>query len=189
MLCASFVRLLYRNGHGLRRRIQRSKGLRRRLLLALHSLHQHEHGSSIAPNATFGSEPCFPHGERSIYISGGAVIGARAVIFQQVTIGSNMTPGSRRFGCPVIGADCYIGAGAKVIGAVRIGERVRIGANAVVTEDVPDDSVVVVGPQIVRPTGRVDNRFYTWRNGWAYFDDGVLRPVSDPAVLAALEHR
>ena len=52
---------------------------------------------------------------------------------------------------PVIGDDVDIGAGAKVLGRIRIGNRVLIGANAVVTRDVPDDSIAVGVPAIIKP--------------------------------------
>ena len=47
-------------------------------------------------------------------------------------------------GAPVIGDNVYIGAGAKIIGGVRIGNNVRIGAGCVVVEDVPDNCTVVM---------------------------------------------
>lgn len=52
---------------------------------------------------------------------------------------------------PVIGNNVDIGAGAKVLGRIRIGNNVLIGANAVVTRDVPDDSIAVGVPAVVRP--------------------------------------
>jgi serine O-acetyltransferase len=52
---------------------------------------------------------------------------------------------------PVIGDHVDIGAGAKVLGAITIGNNVRIGANAVVVRDVPSDSVAVGVPAMVRP--------------------------------------
>jgi serine O-acetyltransferase len=58
-----------------------------------------------------------------------------------VTLGE-ANRGDRR-GCPVLGDNVYIGPGAKIVGAVRIGNDVAIGANCVVTKDVPDHSVVV----------------------------------------------
>ncbi|WP_240053851.1 DapH/DapD/GlmU-related protein [Bacteroides uniformis] len=42
----------------------------------------------------------------------------------------------------VVGDNCYFGVGVKVIGSVRIGNNVTIGANAVVTHDIPDNAVV-----------------------------------------------
>ena len=52
---------------------------------------------------------------------------------------------------PVIGDNVDIGAGAKVLGRIRVGNNVLIGANAVVTRDVPDDSVAVGVPAVVKP--------------------------------------
>ena len=52
---------------------------------------------------------------------------------------------------PVIGDNVDIGAGAKVLGRIRVGNNVLIGANAVVTRDVPDDSIAVGVPAVVKP--------------------------------------
>jgi serine O-acetyltransferase len=51
-----------------------------------------------------------------------------------------------RKGYPVIGDNVYIGPGAKIVGNVHIGNNVAIGANCVVTKDIPDNSVVVGVP-------------------------------------------
>jgi serine O-acetyltransferase len=72
------------------------------------------------------------------------VIGDNCNISQGVTIGeANRGP---RKGTPVIGNNVYIGPGAKIIGAVHIGNNVAVGANCVVTRDVPDGAVVVGVP-------------------------------------------
>lgn len=63
-------------------------------------------------------------------------IGKNVWINQQVTIGYN---GDK---APIIGDNVVIYAGAKVVGGVRVGNNVTIGANAVVTKDIPDNSVV-----------------------------------------------
>lgn len=52
---------------------------------------------------------------------------------------------------PVIGDNVDIGAGAKILGPIRIGNNVLIGANAVVVRDVPDDSIAVGVPAIIKP--------------------------------------
>jgi serine O-acetyltransferase len=52
---------------------------------------------------------------------------------------------------PVIGNDVDIGAGAKILGPIRIGDRVIIGANAVVITDVPDDCIAVGVPATIKP--------------------------------------
>jgi serine O-acetyltransferase len=189
MLFKGIVTLLFGSDWALKERCQRTRhAAMRRVLVKLWGALQYEAGSSVAWNARFAGVPCFPHGNKSIFISGAAIIGRNAVIFQQVTIGSNTIPGSRGFGAPTIGDNCYIGAGAKIVGRVRVGNNVRIGANAVVYQDVPDDSVVLSGEQrTVAGEPGMDNRFYSVRGGWCYADDGAWRVVSDPAVLAALK--
>ena len=67
--------------------------------------------------------------------------GRNIFIEHQVTIGAerhHVAIGAEKRQAPVLGSDIFIGAGAKILGSVRIGNRVKIGANAVVTKDVPD---------------------------------------------------
>lgn len=103
--------------------------------------------NSFFPLSTkVASMPIFPHGLNGIFISQGAEIGKDCVIFHQVTIGSNTLADSKGQGSPIIGDNVYIGAGAKIIGKVTIGNNARIGANCVVTKDVPDNTTVVSAP-------------------------------------------
>lgn len=69
------------------------------------------------------------------------MIGENTAIYQNVTIG-----GRGRSGCPVIGKNVFIGAGAVIMGGITIGDNARIGANAVVIHDVPDNSTAVGVP-------------------------------------------
>ena len=128
-----------------------------------------EYGSWIGITARFQSKPCFPHGYYGIFISGSARIGADAVIFQHVTIGSNTIKGSLRWGSPQIGNNVYIGAGAKVIGRIKIGNNVRIGANCIVTSDIPDNSVVVMQKPRIIHKDMMDNRFFRTIDRQLYF--------------------
>jgi serine O-acetyltransferase len=82
----------------------------------------------------------------------GVVVHARAVIGSGVTIGQNVTLGGRNghFEVPVIEDEVEIGAGACVLGPVRIGRGARIGANAVVLMDVPAGAVAVGVPARIR---------------------------------------
>jgi serine O-acetyltransferase len=188
MLFKGLVTVLFGSEWKLKQRCVAARHpLAKRLLIKLYGALQFECGSSLAWNSSFAGTPCFPHGIKSIFISGGASIGKNAVIFQQVTIGSNTLVGSKGFGAPEIGDNCYIGAGAKIVGKVKVGNNVRIGANAVVYKDVPDNSVVLSGEQrTISGREQMDNRFYSWRGQWCFFDDGAWQPVRDPAVQAYL---
>lgn len=75
-----------------------------------------------------------------IIVHGDSVIGDHCVIRQGVTIGNKNMDDPH--GAPVLGNNVNVGAGAKIIGRVRIGNNVDIGANAVVIKDVPDNVVV-----------------------------------------------
>lgn len=83
-----------------------------------------------------------------IIISGDAVLGDDVVLRNGVTIG--LRHRSVR-GSPIIGNRVDIGAGAKVLGAIRIGDDVVIGANAVVITDVPPNSIAVGIPAQIKP--------------------------------------
>ncbi|MHB8135345.1 MAG: serine O-acetyltransferase [Anaerolineaceae bacterium] len=76
-----------------------------------------------------------------IFIYPDCKIGKNCNISQGVTIG-NANRGKNK-GYPTIGDNVYIAPGAKIIGAVQVGNYVAIGANCVVTKDVPDHAVIV----------------------------------------------
>ena len=160
----------------------------KKVYMAIYKMYLYENNADIAVHSTFDSEPCMPHGERGVFIAGSAQIGKNAIIFQQVTIGSVTLPDSNGLGAPTIGDNCYIGAGAKIVGNVTIGDNVRIGANAVVYEDVPDNSVVVSGKQrTITKKEPLINRYYTYDNGtWSYFKDGAWVKEEDKALVSIL---
>jgi serine O-acetyltransferase len=87
----------------------------------------------------------FPH-PYGIVISSMATLGEDVVIGQQVTIGNR----NGSIAAPKIGNRVYIAAGAKVIGDVIVGDDSIIGANAVVTKDVPPNVVVVGANRIMQ---------------------------------------
>lgn len=103
-------------------------------------------GTDLGGGAQFASPPILRHGLNGIIISHFAKIGRNCKIYQQVTIteGPNCTSAT-------IGDDCIIGAGAKIIGDVKIGNNVTIGANAVVIHDVPDNCIAVGIPAVNKP--------------------------------------
>ena len=95
----------------------------------------------------------FGEGTELAYGGLGIVLHERTRIGRYVSIGHDVTIGgrSRRWGVPVIADRCVIGAGAKLLGPISIGEASVIGANAVVLDDVPPHCVVAGMPaRIVR---------------------------------------
>ena len=123
------------------------------------------YGSYVGVDSKIAGRPYFPHGCVGVFISNDAVIGKDAVIFQQVTIGSNTVAGTKRPGSPVIGDGAYLGAGAKIIGGITLGDCCRVGANAVVYEDMPSHSVAVCAPTQIIQKERLDNAFRVKING------------------------
>lgn len=79
-----------------------------------------------------------------ITISGAAKFGKNVNISQQITVGIS-GQGDKR-GVPIIGDNVYIAPGAIIFGKIKIGNNVKIGANAVVGKDVPDNAIVVLDP-------------------------------------------
>lgn len=146
-----------------------------------------QHSSYIGLDAIFRNKPCFPHGINGIMISNDAVLGKDCIIFPNVVIGSNTIIDSQRFGAPCIGDNCFIGAGATIIGNVKVGDNCRIGANATVFKDIPSNSLVVsVEPRII-PLNSLENRFYRVRNNkWVYYEDGKFNEVTDREIIEKL---
>jgi serine O-acetyltransferase len=85
---------------------------------------------------------------------GGIIISGDAQFGDDVVIRNNVTVGLRRTnerGAPVFGDRVDIGAGAVILGPIRIGDDVSIGANAVVLTDVPPNSIAIGVPAHIRP--------------------------------------
>lgn len=158
---------------GLKQRLVECRNPNPWLVQAYYAFFQ-RYGSWIGLEAQLAGIPCFPHGFHGVFIPGDARLGKDVVIFQQVTIGSNTLNESDRAGAPVIGDHVYIGAGAKIIGKVTVGHHCRIGANAVVYEDMPPHSVAVQAPTRILQKANLDNRFYSRKPDgcWVYYQDG-----------------
>lgn len=109
-------------------------------------------GCEFPASAISGGGLRIPH-LNGIIISPVAKVGADCTIFHQVTLGVNGRK-SLKVG-PILGDRVSIGAGAKIIGPVKIGNDVTVGANAVVTKDVPDGATVVGINNVIEsgPTG------------------------------------
>lgn len=89
---------------------------------------------------------------RGLYIGhyGGIILGHKVVLGDYCNLSQGVTIGQAGRGgnqlTPIIGNRVYIGAGAKIFGGIKIGNNVAIGANAVVTKDIPENAVVVGVP-------------------------------------------
>lgn len=100
-------------------------------------------GIEIPRNTSIGEGFYIGH-SGGITISHLAKIGKNFTISQLVTIGVS-GQGDKR-GAPTIGDNVYIAPGAKLFGKITIGNNVKIGANAVVHKDIPDNAIVVLDP-------------------------------------------
>jgi len=156
----------------------------------LYNSYQFEHGSAISYKATFTGTPNLPYGIKQIIISDNAKIGKNCVIFQQVTIQDDTLPSSTSFGSPIIGDNCYIYPGAKIIGNVIIGDNVQIASNAVVTYNIPSNSLVTCEEKIIRREKKIQNKYYTFTNNqWVYFDNNTSFPVEDKEIIHKLQNK
>jgi serine O-acetyltransferase len=98
----------------------------------------------IGRGADFGPGFVLIHSQ-GVVINASVRGGERILIEHQVTIGAERTAS------PLLGSDIFIGAGAKIIGSVEIGDGAQVGANAVVVDDVPRYATVVGIPaKVVR---------------------------------------
>jgi serine O-acetyltransferase len=141
------VVMLYRLGHRARRSGHRvlAYWLESRILRT---------GAEVSFEAEIGGGLYLAH-LAGVVIGSRTKIGCNAYLLQGVTLGGSR--GKERDGQtqPVVGDNVLIAAGAKILGPVRIGNNVEIGANAVVLDDLPDDSVAVGVPaRVIRAGGR-----------------------------------
>lgn len=132
--------LVYRFGHA--RFIIGNKILRAPwtiVYVVLHKLVEIICGITIGSTAVIGRRFSIEH-HGCIVIHGASVIGDDCLIRHGVTLGN--TGYGDPFGAPTVGNRVQIGAGAKILGRIRVGNDVIIGANAVVIRDVPDQTAV-----------------------------------------------
>jgi serine O-acetyltransferase len=107
---------------------------------------ERKYGVAIPSSARVGPGLYVVH-VGGVAVSPSCSIGRNCTILPGVILGE-VNRGVRT-GSPSIGDDVYIGAGAKVLGSVIVGSNVAIGANAVVTKDVPDNAVVAGVPAVI----------------------------------------
>jgi serine O-acetyltransferase len=134
----------------------RSKLLRAPLSMLYRILFRHirnHYGIELPYSATLGRRVIIEH-QSCIVIHGNSVLGDDCIIRQGVTLGNRSL--DKPLEAPILGRGVNIGAGAKILGNVRIGDYASIGANAVVLTDVPAHALAVGIPARIlhpRPAG------------------------------------
>jgi serine O-acetyltransferase len=127
-------------------------------------------GVEIHPAAQIGRALFIDHGA-GVVIGETAEIGDEVTLYQGVTLGGTGFFRGKRH--PTVGSNVVVGSGAKLLGAIEVGDRVKIGANSVVIHDVPPGSTVVGNPG--HPV-RVEGKKPTGPDAdWAHLPD----PVAD----------
>jgi serine O-acetyltransferase len=104
-------------------------------------------GIEIHPGATIGQRFFIDHG-MGVVIGETAEVGDDVMIYHGVTLGGRTLQQVKRH--PTIGHRVTIGAGAKILGPLTVGDDSAVGANAVVTRDVPAGSIATGIPAVVR---------------------------------------
>lgn len=136
-------------------------------------------GIEIHPGATIGQRLFIDHG-MGVVIGETAEIGDCVTLYHGVTLGgTSLSKGKRH---PTLEDNVVVGAGAKILGAIVIGEGSRIGANAVVVRAVPPDSVVVGVP------GQIVSRSQPRPASLPDLEHGRLPDTIGETVAALMEH-
>lgn len=114
-------------------------------------------GIEIHPGAKIGKGLLIDHGS-GVVIGETAEIGDNCLIYQGVTLGGTGKEHGKRH--PTLGNNVMVGSGARVLGPFKVGDNAKIAANAVVLEEVPENSTAVGVPaRIVRREGQKISRY------------------------------
>jgi len=146
-------------------------------------------GIEIHPGARIGRRFFVDHG-MGVVIGETAEIGDDCTLYHGVTLGGTTWEKVKRH--PTLGDNVVVGAGAKILGPVTIGDGVRIGSNSVVVRDVPAGATVVGIPgHVVRPAPQDDGRRERMARKIGFDAYGQTQGMPDPvarAVDCILDH-
>jgi serine O-acetyltransferase len=147
-------------------------------------------GIEIHPAAKIGRRFFIDHG-MGVVIGETAEIGDDCTIYHGVTLGGTTWEKGKRH--PTLGNNVIVGAGAKVLGPIHVGDGGRIGSNAVVTKDVPAGATVVGVPAHIavrsRPANEQQRRAFAEKIGFEAY--AAAQDMQDPVVQsinALLDH-
>jgi len=139
-------------------------------------------GIEIHPGATIGKRVFIDHG-MGVVIGETAEIGDDVTMYHGVTLGGTSWNKGKRH--PTLGKGVVIGAGAKILGPITVGERAKIGSNAVVVKDVPAGATVVGVP------GRIVEELVSPQQAARFAAYAVVHNQDDPyakAIQNLVEH-
>jgi len=112
-------------------------------------------GIYVSSKAQVADQVFFPH-PIGIVIGEGVTIGANTTIYQNVTLGAARKSDAINRAYPYVSEDCIIYAGAVIVGGVRLGRAVTVGANAFVNKDVPDGATAMGNPLQIKSCKRLN---------------------------------
>lgn len=135
-------------------------------------------GIEIHPGATIGRRVFIDHG-MGVVIGETAEIGDDTTLYHGVTLGGTTWNKGKRH--PTLGKSVVVGAGAKILGPIRIGDGAKVGSNAVVVKDVPDEATVVGVP------GRIVEASASQPAARRFAAYGVVQNQDDPYAKAIQE--
>ncbi|WP_440997309.1 serine O-acetyltransferase [Arhodomonas sp. SL1] len=149
-------------------------------------------GIEIHPGARIGRRFFIDHG-LGIVIGETAEIGDDCTLYQGVTLGGTSWEKGKRH--PTLGDDVIVGAGAKILGPVTLGDGARVGSNAVVVKDVPEGATMIGIPARVARRGGAateeDQRRAATARRIGFDAYGATQDMPDPvasAINAILDH-
>lgn len=134
--------------HRLSHKMWRSGGALRPAARILSQIGRFLTGIEIHPGATIGRRFFIDHG-MGVVIGETAEIGDDCMLYHGVTLGGVSLRQTKRH--PTLGDRVTVGAGAKILGPVTVGEDSAVGANAVITKDMPAHSIITGVPGRARP--------------------------------------
>jgi serine O-acetyltransferase len=133
-------------------------------------------GIEIHPGASIGRRFFIDHG-MGVVIGETAEIGDDCTLYHGVTLGGTSWSKGKRH--PTLGKGVVVGAGAKILGPITVGEGARIGSNAVVVKEVPPGATAIGIPaRIVEAQPAADGRFAAY---------AVVKDLNDPLAKAVHE--
>jgi serine O-acetyltransferase len=140
-------------------------------------------GVEIHPGATIGRRFFIDHG-MGVVIGETAVIGDDCTLYHGVTLGGTSWNKGKRH--PTLGDDVVVGAGAKVLGPITLGDHARIGSNAVVVKDVPAGATVVGVPGriVKRGSDEQEQRRRAFAQKIGFDAYGMPSDMPDPVARA-----